>query len=163
VTTHDLPTICGLWSGSDLRAQEALGLHPNRRGTEGVRRRLVSLAGGPSAPKTPGDRVVATHAALARTPSRLVAAALEDVACVAEQGQVVLGVANGYHRLDALPQHPHRSAQPIGLVDAGRQHHQRALVVAQLHVEAEVDDGLPHHLLVVLPGRADDSADIERG
>ena len=28
VTTHDLPTIAGLWSGEDLTAQEAIGLKP---------------------------------------------------------------------------------------------------------------------------------------
>src|SRR5437016_8742037 len=29
VTTHDLPTIAGLWSGADLQAQPELGLQPN--------------------------------------------------------------------------------------------------------------------------------------
>ena len=32
VTTHDLPTIAGLWTGSDLRAQRELGLSPNEEG-----------------------------------------------------------------------------------------------------------------------------------
>jgi 4-alpha-glucanotransferase len=26
VTTHDLPTVAGLWSGADLRTQQRLGL-----------------------------------------------------------------------------------------------------------------------------------------
>ncbi|HEY3592839.1 MAG TPA: 4-alpha-glucanotransferase, partial [Polyangiaceae bacterium] len=40
VTTHDLPTIAGLWSGSDLATQEALGLAPNVKGTIEQRRAL---------------------------------------------------------------------------------------------------------------------------
>ena len=37
VTTHDLPTIAGLWSGSDLEAQTRLGLSPNEAGTARIR------------------------------------------------------------------------------------------------------------------------------
>ena len=33
VTTHDLPTIAGLWSGSDIRKQRELHLAPNEKGT----------------------------------------------------------------------------------------------------------------------------------
>ena len=33
VTTHDLPTIAGLWSGADLAAQKRLELAPNESGT----------------------------------------------------------------------------------------------------------------------------------
>jgi 4-alpha-glucanotransferase len=31
VTTHDLPTIAGLWTGFDLKAQRELGLAPNEK------------------------------------------------------------------------------------------------------------------------------------
>ena len=32
VTTHDLPTIAGLWTGADLEDQRAAGVIPARRG-----------------------------------------------------------------------------------------------------------------------------------
>ena len=41
VTTHDLPTVAGLWTGSDLAAQEALDLHPNAEATHGDPRPLA--------------------------------------------------------------------------------------------------------------------------
>ncbi|MEC4629978.1 4-alpha-glucanotransferase, partial [Bacillus safensis] len=33
VTTHDLPTVAGLWTGSDLRKQRKLHLKPNEEST----------------------------------------------------------------------------------------------------------------------------------
>ena len=33
VTTHDLPTIAGLWTGADLEAQAAIGREPNAPGS----------------------------------------------------------------------------------------------------------------------------------
>ena len=43
VTTHDLPTIAGLWTGADLKEQRQLGLSPNERGTLEIRERLRSM------------------------------------------------------------------------------------------------------------------------
>ncbi len=37
VTTHDLPTVAGVWTGSDLEAQRRLGLEPNAEAMEGLR------------------------------------------------------------------------------------------------------------------------------
>jgi 4-alpha-glucanotransferase len=77
VTTHDLPTIAGLWSGSDLATQKSLGLAPNEAGTAAMRRSLAKLIG--AALDAPVEKVViATHAALARAPSVLVTATLDD-------------------------------------------------------------------------------------
>ena len=45
VTTHDLPTIAGLWTGADLEAQQRIGLHPNEDGTGGLRNKLRDLGG----------------------------------------------------------------------------------------------------------------------
>lgn len=45
VTTHDLPTIAGLWSGEDVHIQRALGLHPPEEDYQRVRRRLCRLTG----------------------------------------------------------------------------------------------------------------------
>jgi 4-alpha-glucanotransferase len=82
VTTHDLPTIAGLWTGEDLQAQERLGLRPNADGTRRIRQRLARDTGvAPSAPIA--DVVVATHRLLAHAPAQLVAATLEDALGVA--------------------------------------------------------------------------------
>jgi 4-alpha-glucanotransferase len=77
VTTHDLPTIAGLWSGSDVRRQRSLNLAPNEKGTRAVRRALSKMTGCP--PGSPVDEVsLKTHVALARAPSVLLAPTLDD-------------------------------------------------------------------------------------
>src|SRR5581483_9399573 len=40
ITTHDLPTVAGLWSGADLERQRQLGLEPNEESTASIRDRL---------------------------------------------------------------------------------------------------------------------------
>jgi 4-alpha-glucanotransferase len=77
VTTHDLPTIAGLWSGADLRDQAAAGIEPDEEGLTTLRRRLARAAG-VSLDSSIGDVTVALHGRLADAPSVLVAATLED-------------------------------------------------------------------------------------
>jgi 4-alpha-glucanotransferase len=82
VTTHDLPTIAGVWSGADLADQAASGMAPDRRGLDLVRGRLSRAAGlGHDAGLR--DLVVEVHRSLAASPSMLVAASLEDAVGVA--------------------------------------------------------------------------------
>lgn len=69
VTTHDLPTIPGVWTGSDPDAAE-------------LRPRLAQIAGGKLKAR---DVVERTYAELATAPSLLVAATLEDLAEVTER------------------------------------------------------------------------------
>jgi 4-alpha-glucanotransferase len=84
VTTHDLPTIAGLWSGSDLRRQRALNLAPNEKGTKAMRRSLAKMTH--SGPRSSIDRVVLkTHEALAHAPSVLLAATLDDALAVEDR------------------------------------------------------------------------------
>ena len=77
VTTHDLPTIAGLWSGSDLADQRAVGQDPDPEAAGGLRRRLVRAAGLRGAPSVP-ELTLALHRRLAAAPPMLVAATLED-------------------------------------------------------------------------------------
>ena len=84
VTTHDLPTIAGLWSGTDLAEQRALDLKPNEEATESIRSRLcewVELDGD----EPPDEVVVQTHELLAQAPSRLLNATLDDALAVPER------------------------------------------------------------------------------
>jgi 4-alpha-glucanotransferase len=84
VTTHDLPTIRGLLSGSDLADQAAAGLAPDPDALERLRSRLMDAAGiGRVADPT---TIVATlHARLAASPSALVAGTIEDALGVAQR------------------------------------------------------------------------------
>ena len=75
--THDLPTIAGLWTGAELRAQRALGAHANEPGARDLQDRLRALTG--LAPETPARQVIeATCRRIAEAPSAILTAALED-------------------------------------------------------------------------------------
>jgi 4-alpha-glucanotransferase len=70
LTTHDLPTLAGVWQGTDS--------------DPGVRERLRRITG--AGDESPVDAVAeAAHRALATAPSRLVTATLEDAIGVAER------------------------------------------------------------------------------
>jgi 4-alpha-glucanotransferase len=84
VTTHDLPTIAGLWSGFDLEKQHELGLNPNEKGMREIRDRLRSMTGLPGTAKVQ-DVIVRTHRLLAEVPCVLVTATLEDALAVKER------------------------------------------------------------------------------
>lgn len=84
VTTHDLPTIAGAWDGSDLNDQSRAGVTPDAAGLAHLRRRLVQASGLPA--DAPADDVIeAIHRRLARSPSMLVAATIEDALHVEER------------------------------------------------------------------------------
>jgi 4-alpha-glucanotransferase len=84
VTTHDLPTIAGLWSGADLEDQARAGVQPDPAAAERLLMRLVALTG--VSREEPLDEVVlAAHAAIASAPSVLAAATLEDALRVRER------------------------------------------------------------------------------
>ena len=78
VTTHDLPTITGVFDGSDLEAQRRLGLNPNEESSEQLRRRLFDRTGCTDA-TDPAEVVEGAYADLSRAPCLLLAASLEDV------------------------------------------------------------------------------------
>jgi 4-alpha-glucanotransferase len=87
VTTHDLPTVAGLWSGADLAELERLDLDPNHRSTARLRKRLQEWTG--VADDAPAHEVVArTYALVAEAPSAVVAATLEDALAVEERPNV---------------------------------------------------------------------------
>jgi len=84
VTTHDLPTIAGLWSGSDVAAQTSLGLAPNEQGTREILNRVKRLARASAG--TPLPKVITSlHEALATAPSRILTATLDDAMAVQER------------------------------------------------------------------------------
>lgn len=84
VTTHDLPTVAGVWTGSDLEDQRAAGVTAYDEGAAALRRRLSARTGLPDDAPV-GDAVVAAHRSLGAAPSALVAATLEDALRVPER------------------------------------------------------------------------------
>ena len=81
VTTHDLPTVAGVWSGDDAADQRSAGVEPDDGALERLRGKLIGLTGlGPDAPVD--DVIVAVHERLATAPSALVAATLEDALAI---------------------------------------------------------------------------------
>jgi 4-alpha-glucanotransferase len=84
ITTHDLPTIAGLWSGADLQSQYDLSLQPNEAGLHEMRQRLRRMTSLPeSAPVH--EVIVGAHQLLAEAPSIVVTATLEDAMAVEER------------------------------------------------------------------------------
>jgi 4-alpha-glucanotransferase len=84
VTTHDLPTVVGVWTGSDVDDQRTAGVPVAEEGATALRQRLSARTGLPDdAPVA--DVVVGAHRALAAAPSALVAATLEDALRVGER------------------------------------------------------------------------------
>jgi len=84
ITTHDLPTVAGLWTGSDLDDQRRLGMEPNEESTEAMCRRLQDMFG-VDADASADEAVTRLYGALGTAPCVLLAAALDDVLAVAER------------------------------------------------------------------------------
>ena len=83
VTTHDLPTIAGLWSGADEAAQRAIGLKvgDERHRLHEHLRELLGVAN--DAPVT--DVIEQAYRRLAQAPSRIITATLEDAQAMRER------------------------------------------------------------------------------
>jgi len=77
VTTHDLPTVAGAWTGSDIEDQRAAGLAGTDAPIEALAAKLAAWTGlqrdAPAA-----DAVRAAHRLLAEAPSVVVTATLDD-------------------------------------------------------------------------------------
>jgi 4-alpha-glucanotransferase len=79
ISTHDLPTLAGTWTGADAHDREAAGLDPERRALAGLRRRLARI-GAVAEDAELEEALLAVHQAVAAAPSVLALAALEDAA-----------------------------------------------------------------------------------
>jgi 4-alpha-glucanotransferase len=75
VTTHDLPTVAGAWSGADVQAQHEAGLGDVDELMD-ARDRLMRQI--PGSYDSGVDVVLAAYRRLAQAPSRLLCATLED-------------------------------------------------------------------------------------
>lgn len=84
VTTHDLPSVAGLWTGSDLEDQHRLGMAPNEEATAEMRGKVARWTGLDD-DASALEAVVEAHRLLAEASSSLVAASLDDALVIAER------------------------------------------------------------------------------
>jgi 4-alpha-glucanotransferase len=84
VSTHDLPTVAGVVSGSDLRSLRSIGLQPNEQASGLLRMKLLERAGRHD-DLTVEEAIRVVHEDLSRAPCLLLAASLEDVLAVEER------------------------------------------------------------------------------
>ena len=84
VTTHDLPTLVGVWTGADLRTQERVGVEPDRSGHEKFRSKVLET----SELDEEADVALAilkTYEQLSEAPSMILMADLESACVTAER------------------------------------------------------------------------------
>jgi 4-alpha-glucanotransferase len=84
VTTHDLPTVAGVWTGADAEAQRRAGIPLNEEGAAYLRRRLAEWTGSGDGRPVP-EVIEATYAVLGEAPSTLLVASLDDAQAVEER------------------------------------------------------------------------------
>ena len=87
VTTHDLPTIAGVFDGSDLEAQRRLGLEPNEESSQKLRENLLEKTGCDERADV-AMVIERAYADLSRAPCLLLAASLEDAVAVPERPNI---------------------------------------------------------------------------
>lgn len=85
VTTHDLPTAAGLFSGSDIEAQRRAGVRPNVESTEQIIERVASWAGLDADTVEPAAAGAACHKLLSEAASQVIVATIEDALGVEER------------------------------------------------------------------------------
>jgi 4-alpha-glucanotransferase len=88
VTTHDLPTVAGVWTGADAAELERLGALTAPEELDALHRRLVDLSGAEPGGTGSDEVAVAVHRRLGRAPSALAVATLEDALGVPERPNV---------------------------------------------------------------------------
>ncbi len=121
VTTHDLPTVAGLWTGADLAEQRRYDVDPGAGAVAQMRSKLGRLPAGTS----PAEATDAAYRQLADAPSALRVATLEDA--VGEQQRPNLpGVTERPNwslalpvPIDDLPSEP-GPARLAGILSPGR-------------------------------------------
>lgn len=86
VTTHDLPTVAGLWTGSDLQRARLAGVEQNELAMRRLHAKIRALVdAGVGTRTTPATVIERTYAALARAPSRIRLVTLDDALAVEER------------------------------------------------------------------------------
>jgi len=86
LTTHDLPTVAGLWSGADAEQRAKAGIPPDPDGDLTLRVRLAHLAGVQEGETAPASEVIrSAYRTLANSGSDLAMVTLEDATLMMER------------------------------------------------------------------------------
>lgn len=84
ITTHDLPTLTGIWTGTDFELQRRSGLNPNKAQAEELRQKMVENCG--VDPRADLETAATqTFGQLAAAPSIIVMATMEEACLVPER------------------------------------------------------------------------------
>lgn len=107
ISTHDLPTLAGVWSGTDLVDQHEAGVTVPPDGDDSFRHRLRQASSLPD-DAAEADVAVAAHRRLGRSPAMVVTATLDDLT----------GAEHRPNLPGTIDEHPNwRIPQPILLDD----------------------------------------------
>lgn len=101
VTTHDLPTVAGLWTGFDEQARQKIGF-PANPAMEELRQHLAGTIGLADAAPMP-EVIEATYRALSKAPSLVLLATLEDATGTQERPNMPGTVQQWPNWSQALP------------------------------------------------------------
>jgi 4-alpha-glucanotransferase len=115
VTTHDLPTIQGLWTGEDVRTLRALGLRPNEEALRSIRDRIQLTALRDEL--LPQQVIEAVHRLLGSAPSLLLTATMEDAFAMSNRPNVPGAPSTWPNWSVSLPL-PIESLETNGIADA---------------------------------------------
>lgn len=94
ITTHDLPTLAGIWTGQDFELQHRSGLNPDKAQSEELRQKIVHASG--VVPHADVETAaIQTFEQLAAAPSVIVMATME-AACLASERPNMPGAEGKY-------------------------------------------------------------------
>ncbi|MBK9307934.1 MAG: 4-alpha-glucanotransferase [Nitrospira sp.] len=94
ITTHDLPTLAGIWTGQDVELQLRSGLNPDKAQSEELRQKIVQ-ASGVDPHVDVETAAIRTFDQLAAAPSVIVMATME-AACVVSERPNMPGADGAY-------------------------------------------------------------------
>ena len=87
ISTHDLFTLAGLWSGADFEEQKKLGMNPSADERRALIKKLCRRLGISDQTEV-AEVILKTHQLIAGSPSILLAASLDDVLNVSERPNI---------------------------------------------------------------------------
>jgi 4-alpha-glucanotransferase len=95
ITTHDLPTLAGIWTGADFETQRRLGLNPDESASQRLREILLKTSG-LEADADVTLAITKTFEQLAEAPSAIVMASMEAACVTAERPNMPAAAGGKY-------------------------------------------------------------------
>lgn len=102
VTTHDLPTLAGVWTGADLKLQEQCGVKPDEKAQEQFRTTIMETSHVEANTRLE-EVIIKTFSELAESPCAVVMADMEAACAVSERPNMPISNGNYPNWSLALP------------------------------------------------------------